>query len=311
MDQKKDQITSPDKKQQQEFERKDLGKILRQKREELGLTYEQITETIKLRPFILEALENGDWDNLPSPVFIKGFIRSYATALNLKEEDLDEYHLEIRTVDTILSEPFMESTETRKKIPLLLFFCLLSIVVAFFLWKVFENKDIAAINPTTDQLEVEPGTFPTEDLPPKVSSGKEMPLSLDDKTEMIIDTENVKDKDSQPMSYIDDSSALNKVEEPTLIEKDIPIDDKSPLILKANITKKTWVKIYVDDRRPKEYIFLPGSTPEWNADNGFEILVGNAAGLNLEFNNKKIDTLGDEGKVIRLRLPKTYKRRSF
>ncbi len=325
MDQKKDQIASTDKKKQEESKRKGLGKILRQKREELGFTYEQISETIKLRPFILKALENGDWDNLPSPVFIKGFIRSYATALNLKEENLDEYHLEIGTVDAILSEPFMDQTETRKRIPFLLIFCLVSIAVVFLLWKVFEKKNISSINPTTDQSELESSILPTEDLPPKVSLDKTISLPLDEKTETIPDYEDAKDKDSHPVSYIeeqqsigqeekitDDLSELNNIKEPTLIEKKyMPIDDNKPLILKANIIKKTWVKIYVDDHRAKEYIFLPGSTPEWNADNGFEILVGNAAGLNLEFNNKKIDNLGGEGKVVRLKLPKTYKRGSF
>ena len=67
---------------------KELGALLRTRREELGLTFAQISERTKVRPRYLEALENEDWESLPSPTFIKGFIRSYARALDLSEESL-------------------------------------------------------------------------------------------------------------------------------------------------------------------------------------------------------------------------------
>ena len=81
-------------------------------------------------------------------------------------------------------------------------------------------------------------------------------------------------------------------------------EEETGLVLKAVIRERTWVRIFVDDRDPKEYIFQPGSEPEWTAKQGFELLVGNAGGIKLELNGKRIEDLGKRGEVVRLRLPK-------
>jgi hypothetical protein len=80
------------------------------------------------------------------------------------------------------------------------------------------------------------------------------------------------------------------------------------MTLKAYVREGTWLRIFVDDQDPKEYIFRPGSQPEWRAKAGFELLVGNAGGIELEFEGKKIENLGALGQVVRLRLPEEYER---
>ena len=42
---------------------------------------------------------------------------------------------------------------------------------------------------------------------------------------------------------------------------------------------------------------------KWTADKGFDILVGNAAGIEFFLNGKEVGYLGPEGKVVRLKLP--------
>ena len=74
---------------------KELGVLLKSRREELGLTHAQVSEQTKLRPHFIEALENEDWDHLPSPAFVKGFIRSYARILGLSEEGLIALYQEV------------------------------------------------------------------------------------------------------------------------------------------------------------------------------------------------------------------------
>jgi len=89
----------------------------------------------------------------------------------------------------------------------------------------------------------------------------------------------------------------------------VPEGDKPPLTLKAYVRERTWIRVMIDDERPKEYIFGPESTPEWRAHNGFELLIGNAGGIDLEFNGKRMEDLGKQGQVIRLRLPSGYERK--
>jgi hypothetical protein len=83
------------------------------------------------------------------------------------------------------------------------------------------------------------------------------------------------------------------------------------LTLKANVREKTWVRVFVDDQDPKEYIFTPGSHPVWRAKTGMELLIGNAGGIGLEFNGKPIENIGNPGQVVRLSLPEGYKRKKL
>jgi hypothetical protein len=50
-------------------------------------------------------------------------------------------------------------------------------------------------------------------------------------------------------------------------------------------------------------LLQPGETVEWTADEGFDILVGNAGGIEFSLNGDPLGYLGPEGKVVRLKLP--------
>ena len=59
------------------------GATLRQHREAKKMALETIVEKTKIRPAILEALEEERFADLPEPVFLKGFLRQLAACLGL------------------------------------------------------------------------------------------------------------------------------------------------------------------------------------------------------------------------------------
>jgi cytoskeleton protein RodZ len=63
----------------------DVGKILREAREVMGLSVHDIANRIKFAPRQVEALEANDFANLPQATFLRGFVRSYARVLQLDE----------------------------------------------------------------------------------------------------------------------------------------------------------------------------------------------------------------------------------
>lgn len=65
-----------------------LGDVLRRRREELGVSLEELQEQTKIRVRYLEALEDGDWDVLPGDVYARGFVRRYAESVRLDGFDL-------------------------------------------------------------------------------------------------------------------------------------------------------------------------------------------------------------------------------
>ena len=82
------------------------------------------------------------------------------------------------------------------------------------------------------------------------------------------------------------------------------------LVLKANVKERTWIRVFVDNKEPKDYVFQPGSNPEWKAEKGFELLIGNAGGVEIGLEGTVMKTPGKKGQVIRLSIPEGYERRS-
>ena len=60
-----------------------VGEQLRNAREEQKLDLNHLGEMTKMRTDHLRALETGDYDQFAAPVYIRGFVRTYATLLKL------------------------------------------------------------------------------------------------------------------------------------------------------------------------------------------------------------------------------------
>ncbi len=65
---------------------KKTGALLKARREKSGLSFEQIYELTRIQPEILKGIEEGRAK--AAPVFLKGFIKTYARALGIKEGEL-------------------------------------------------------------------------------------------------------------------------------------------------------------------------------------------------------------------------------
>jgi cytoskeletal protein RodZ len=64
-----------------------FGEKLRKQREQRGLELDAISNTTKISPRMLRALEDEHFDQLPGGVFNKGFVRAYARQVGLDEEE--------------------------------------------------------------------------------------------------------------------------------------------------------------------------------------------------------------------------------
>lgn len=98
-----------------------IGEVLRGTRTRLGKDIYTVERETKIRTKYLQALENEQWDVLPGPTYIKGFLRTYASYLGLDADALvDEYR---RTIERspaaeqpyMFSEPLLE--RRRRPVP--------------------------------------------------------------------------------------------------------------------------------------------------------------------------------------------------
>jgi cytoskeletal protein RodZ len=71
----------------------DIGSSLREARTRQGLEFQELEELTKIRPKYLRALEDEQFEILPAPTYVRGFLRSYAEALGLDGQPfVDEYN---------------------------------------------------------------------------------------------------------------------------------------------------------------------------------------------------------------------------
>lgn len=65
-----------------------VGQILKEERERKFYTLLEIEKITKIRKEFLQALEVGEYDKLPPPTFVQGFIKNYGKVLGLNTEKL-------------------------------------------------------------------------------------------------------------------------------------------------------------------------------------------------------------------------------
>ncbi len=65
-----------------------LGKTLSAKRESKSISTSQASHDLLIKKTQIEALEVGDWENLPEPPFVRGFIKNYGQYLGLDTNHL-------------------------------------------------------------------------------------------------------------------------------------------------------------------------------------------------------------------------------
>ena len=89
-------------------------------------------------------------------------------------------------------------------------------------------------------------------------------------------------------------SSVKKVATPKPIKK---------LMLYITAVDDTWIKVIIDNKDSKEYNLNSGENLELEASAGFNLLIGNAGGLELEFNGKPVKIEGKAGEVVNVQLP--------
>lgn len=311
-----------------------VGALLKDERRRKGLDFDQVSEMTRIQPHILHALESEDWPSLPSPIFVKGFVRSYAHAVGLDEGEVVALYQKTAPIEATTPKPLGEPAGSRKTRSVVLILLLATMALAYFFGKGYlPGKSISersqAIHPVGSSMvnseHVQETFNETQELPLEkqkepVAGQVPEPVEQAPRTEdALILTSSAPGPSPEladvkpPNNPIEEKAATSFSTGPLLAyEPEIsPESETRQLILKATVREKTWVRIFVDDQDPKEYIFTPGSHPEWKAKEGLELLIGNAGGISFEFNGVQIENIGKPGQVVRLSLPEGYKRKNM
>jgi Helix-turn-helix domain/RodZ C-terminal domain len=93
----------------------EIGNSLREARLRRQLDFPELEQGTKIRAKYLRALEDENFESLPSSTYVKGFLRSYATYLGLDGQlYVDEYNVRCGSSDEVLERSVRAKSTGRR-----------------------------------------------------------------------------------------------------------------------------------------------------------------------------------------------------
>lgn len=108
-------------------------------REQKGYTLEYVANKLHLRVRIIELLESNDFNSLPGPVFVKGYLRAYAKLLEVSPEPYiavfnDQYVAEKKPERALWQQTKRESHKAEHIIRWFTILFAVGVIVAVGIW---------------------------------------------------------------------------------------------------------------------------------------------------------------------------------
>lgn len=86
-------------------------------------------------------------------------------------------------------------------------------------------------------------------------------------------------------------------------QKDSTTKPPEKWVLQITAIENTWVKLIIDNKDAKEYNLSSGEHLEVEASVGYNLLIGNAGGLELKLNSEPVPISGKIGEIVSIQLP--------
>jgi cytoskeleton protein RodZ len=298
-----------------------VGEFLRELRTRRGVSLDEIARKTRVAPRYLEALEADSLEDLPAPVFIRGFIRAYCQALGESpNEALSCYDGRDGRVAQVAARPAplpkAGSTDPRTRGAIVVSFVLVVVLgmalftVAFVIRPGDRSERAGEVAPPPPTPAA--GSESTPVTPPAVA-----PVPVPSPAAPSVTPPAASRPPVTPTPGAPSASAAARppaapapgAETPRPPATGAPFETvvgsvSSPYRLIARITEPTWMRVRTDDGRTSEETLTAGEVREWVSDRPFVLTIGNAGGVALELNGRALPSLGPRGVVIpRLVLP--------
>jgi cytoskeleton protein RodZ len=272
----------------------EIGRKLRRQRESLNLKITDIERFTHLRHKYIEALEKGDIDDLPSPVQGRGMLSNYARFLNMDDEAillrfadaLQTRRLERAAPKTSPGIFSRRSTRQTKGIWRLLTPDLVIsslVIISLFGFAIWSAAQVSAIQQDTPP---EPSLIAISNLMLTVSPQPEDEIAPQQRSAT---------PEPQQLSAFSEAAAPEVEMTSTL-----PTLGDAPLQLYVIANQRAFLRVVTDNKEVFNGRVMPGGAYPFSAKDQIELTTGNAAALQVFYNQTDLGTLGTIGQVVNL-----------
>ena len=268
-----------------------LGGHLRALREAKGSSLEDMARSTRVGIRHLEALEEERLTDLPSPVFVRGFIRAYCGFLReAPDEVLAHYEAlagERAAAQAANAPPRPRTTWASSSVVVglaLLVILGIALILINLTVKRTGGTSVAAPNSEVSATMPTPAPAPLAAAPAPAEAPRSPTAS-------------------PPPVVAPPASAPAVAPAPTpapAVARSVP----GPHRLTIKAVDATWIRVQPDEGRATEELLPAGASREWSAERRFLVTIGNAGGVEVALNGRILSPLGPKGTVIqRLELP--------
>ncbi|MEY4480667.1 MAG: hypothetical protein RLZZ267_1345 [Bacillota bacterium] len=283
----------------------ELGSFLKKTREKQHLTLDQVQEITKIRKSYLQAIESGEFDQLPGHFYIRAFIKSYSESLGISfAELLQSFGSELSAYspepdekpNTITRKEKMANIEMLAKLGssvLLIAFIIFIIVLIYFFALSKEVEETENLDQTRITNEAKIYASPSPIPSPTPEPSKEPIEKSSSISETSVRVELV-GKETNTLIY--------NVSNTDVININLSFTDDCWTLFRMQNNNGTVIKGELN-----KSIYIAGDTDTLESSKSIHLRFGNAKAISLEVNGIMIEdaTLKEEGaKNIQLNLVK-------
>jgi cytoskeleton protein RodZ len=284
-----------------------LGTLLRETREQKRLGLEQVESATRIRERFLRALEEGNYDQLPTPGHVQGFLRNYALYLGLDLEEVEALYAADRAghrrfepkifhpkdIELVSRKPLIKAS--------LIFWSVITLVVVVVGGGLFWRYAWPLVRPTPtstptataarDAVVVRPSATPTLTR----VAPTETPVSP-----TATATEAPTEPSPEPTSTATSTAPLTiDTPTPTPTNTPSPTPTKaSGVVLQVRVIERTWLQVTMDGQQLPGELLQDGEERTWEAQFSIYLICGNAGGIEAVLNGEELGVLGERGQVV-------------
>jgi len=290
----------------------EIGTALREGRERKGLSIEAVEEKTKIAPAVITALEEGNRERFPHPVYAKGFVRSYALLLGLDAVELCAHFSREYPVPADTEHPEAHAPQIRVKmhdsghvitaVRIVAIFGILALgALGWYAFDVYRSRQPQVSAPVEEANQTAPvapaQTLPSEPLPAPMTQMQEVAAqSEENMANASLAADPVQNSTSGAVSNAtvgaQPAPATEKAQVAATSADAATSDDAAkPMItgkehmLRITAHSASWLQARPDDK-VVDYFLRKGESATIGFSKSLSIKFGNAGGVKLELDGK-------------------------
>ncbi len=237
-----------------------LGDEFRAAREARHLSLSDVSEQVHIRSVYLQSIEDEAWSSIGAPVYVRGFIRTYARFLGIDaQRAVEHFNASLGESPAKPHEPFAASSTPRAPRPSP-WIWVAAFVAAALVGFVGYNV-----------VEVQNGR-----TSPPGAVGIASPGS---------------------QSATSDTAAPALVPAKRSVSQAKPSVSPMKRTLEVRLTERTWLSVRIDGAQAAEGTFPAGTRKAFHGTTA-DVRAGNAGGVELTVNGKELGSMGPSGDVV-------------